>query len=433
MTLADTAVLANMVHRTHRFQVPLDHARPSGPTIEIFAREVVARERAADDLPWLVWFQGGPGGHASRPTAVSGWLAAALRQYRVLFLDQRGTGASTPITFQTLTGFASARDQADYIGLFRQDSIVADAEYVRRELLGPDGRWSVIGQSYGGFCVVHYLSVAGDSLNAAYITGGLPSLTEGADAVYRATYRRVQARNDRYFARYPRDREIFEQIVAHLLRHDIRLPSGDRLTPQRVQHLGLNFGTTPGFEVVHYLLELAFVRPNGSGEPQLSEAFLDGIEGMGHFASKPLYAMLQEIIYNQQQRSGWSAERLLAEFPQFRIEPGQPSMFTGEMFYPWMFDEVRGLAQLRECAHLLAERDDWPPLYNLAALGRNTVPAAAVVYYDDMFVDHDLSMRSAAHISNLATWVTNEYEHDGLFIDGERIFSRLLDLAPARV
>src|SRR5262245_44189602 len=49
------------------FAVPLDHGRPDGEQIEIFAREVVAAGQAGADLPWLVFLQGGPGFGAQRP------------------------------------------------------------------------------------------------------------------------------------------------------------------------------------------------------------------------------------------------------------------------------------------------------------------------------------------------------------------------------
>ena len=34
---------------------------PDGGQIEVFAREVVAADSAAADLPWLVYLEGGPG------------------------------------------------------------------------------------------------------------------------------------------------------------------------------------------------------------------------------------------------------------------------------------------------------------------------------------------------------------------------------------
>jgi dienelactone hydrolase len=47
----------------------------------------------------------------------------------------------------------------------RADSIVADAEVVRKALVPrnattQDGKWSILGQSFGGFCALTYLSHA---------------------------------------------------------------------------------------------------------------------------------------------------------------------------------------------------------------------------------------------------------------------------------
>ena len=79
------------------FLVPLDHTRPGGDQIEVFAREVVAADKAdrAGSLPWLVFLQGGPGMAAQRPVGRQDWLDRALEDYRVLLLDQRGTGRSS--------------------------------------------------------------------------------------------------------------------------------------------------------------------------------------------------------------------------------------------------------------------------------------------------------------------------------------------------
>src|ERR1019366_7398373 len=82
-----------------------------------------------------------------------------------------------------------------YLAHFRADSIVADAEWIRREL-GVE-RWSVLGQSFGGFCAMRYLSAA-----------------------------------------------------------PVGLPSGDRLHPARVRQLGEVLGMSDGYERLHYLLEL---------------------------------------------------------------------------------------------------------------------------------------------------------------------------------
>jgi pimeloyl-ACP methyl ester carboxylesterase len=105
-------------------------------TISVFAREVVAAEKQGADLPTLVFFQGGPGGAAPRPETRSGWLGKALEGHRVLLLDQRGTGLSTPVTSETLPVEGDGAAQAAYLAHFRADAIVEDAEAIRRALLG---------------------------------------------------------------------------------------------------------------------------------------------------------------------------------------------------------------------------------------------------------------------------------------------------------
>ncbi len=115
-------------------------------------------EAEAEDLPWLVFLQGGPGGRGNRLASLGGWSKAAARDFRILMLDQRGTGLSTPIDRNTLPSRGTAEAQAAYLEHFRADSIVADAELIRAAL--GSGPWSIYGQSYGGFCALTYLSFA---------------------------------------------------------------------------------------------------------------------------------------------------------------------------------------------------------------------------------------------------------------------------------
>ena len=89
-----THQVPGLVLTDHTFRIPLDHARPDGEQIAVFAREVVAAGHDSARLPWLVFFQGGPGFAAPRPMHNNGWLKRALQDYRVLLLDQRGTGAA---------------------------------------------------------------------------------------------------------------------------------------------------------------------------------------------------------------------------------------------------------------------------------------------------------------------------------------------------
>ena len=317
------------------FTVPLDHARPGGAQIGLFARAVVAAGEQSPDRPWLLFLQGGPGFGAIRPVRREGWLDRALKDYRVLLLDQRGTGRSAPVSRRTLAAHATAREQADYLAHFRADSIVADAELVRREVTG-GSPWSVLGQSFGGFCAVTYLSFAPDGLREAFLTGGLPGLETTADDVYRATYPIVAAKNRAHYDRYPQDVDRARRVARHLADSETLLPSGARLTVEAFQSLGQLLGSADGTHTLHYLLE----DPFAAG--QLSDEFLYQVQTQLSFAGMPLYAVLHEACYGQGRATNWAAQRVRAEFPEFAaaaaLEGDAPLLFTGEMIYPWMLD-----------------------------------------------------------------------------------------------
>ena len=412
----------------HTFTVPLDHHRPDGEQIEVFAREVAPAGRRDGDpaLPWLVFLQGGPGFGSPRPFGRESWLNRALDDYRVLLLDQRGTGRSTPASRHTLGRLGSPRAQADYLSHFRADSIVRDAELIRRRLIG-DEPWSVLGQSFGGFCTVSYLSIAPEGVREAFITGGLPGLDVSADRVYRATYPLVAARNQAHYERYPRDVEQARRVARHLHRSEVTLPGGGRLTVEAFQALGSVLGSSSGSDTLHYLLEDPF-----AGD-ELSDGFLHQAQSRLSFAEAPLYATLHEACYAQGEATGWSAQRVRGEFPGFdpaaALDGDAPLLFTGEMIYPWMFDTDPVLQPLRGAAQELAEWDSWPRLYDAARLGRNEVPAAAAIYFDDMYVPAEFSLPTARAIRGLRPWVTNEYEHDGLRLSNGAVLDRLIALA----
>lgn len=416
-----------LVAHEHTLAVPLDHDDPAGERIEVFARELVAPDREHDDLPYLLWLQGGPGGRSGRPTTVSGWLAAALREFRVVLLDQRGTGRSTPATRQTLPARGDAAAQAAYLTHFRADAIVRDAELLRHELAGEQARWTLLGQSYGGFCVLTYLSLAPEAVREAMVAGGLPALDGGPDPVYRLTYRKVAERCAAYFARYPGDEDRAAAISRHLADTEERLPSGERLTPRRFQSAGIVLGSATRFDALHELLEDPFTATGG--EARLTDFVRHGLADILSFATRPLYALLHEPIYCQGTAARWSAERVRHEFDAEFDAGARPFRFTGEMVYPWLFDEDPSLVPLREAAGLLAAKDDWPELYDPERLAANTVPVAAAIYVDDMYVPFELSRVTAGRVGALRAWITNSHQHDGLREDGAAIFTRLLEMA----
>jgi pimeloyl-ACP methyl ester carboxylesterase len=413
----------------HYFELPLDHFRGdgnSGETITVFAREYVSTDHSEEEaarLPWLLYLQGGPGGRGNRLPSLGGWSKAAARDFRILMLDQRGTGLSSPVNRDTLPLRGNDADQADYLSHFRADSIVADAEAVRGALGSPP--WSIYGQSYGGFIALSYLSFAPEGLQEVLITGGLAPLTGPAERVYQATFRRVAARNAEYFGWYPEDRATVTRIARHLRDTEEVLPDGERLTVERFQMVGSFLGGNTRVDALHHLLEDAFVgTPDGD---RLSDAFLEQVRGVVSRSANPLYALMHESIYAQGEATDWAALRVLQDFPGFRPDAPEP-LLTGEMVYPWYFEQDAALRPLRNVAQLLAEKSDWKPLYDPARLALNTVPAAAAVYSEDIYVDRELSLETAAAVRGLQVWESGDFHHDGIADDGEGIFARLLGM-----
>ena len=392
------------IEREH--QVPLDHARPGGPQITVFTRDVATPD--GRDKPYLVFLQGGPGFEATRPTAPpSGWQKRALMDYRLLLLDQRGTGRSTPVG--DIPG-ATPQEQADYLTHFRADSIVKDAELIRKEL-GVD-RWSILGQSFGGFTSLTYLSFAPDGLREAYLTGGLSPIGRPIDDVYSATYQRLIEKHRAYYARYPGDRARVRDILKRLDDEDVRLPSGDRLTSRRFLQLGMKLGDNAGFELMHQIIELPFG----------SRAFLTDMEDPIRFGRNPIYATLHESSYADGVATRWSGERTMPD------EVRNERYFTAEHIFRWMWEDYSSLHSHKEAAAILAEHP-WPKLYDADQLARNEVPVAATIYVHDLYVEQKFAVETAAQVRGLRAWETDEFEHSGLRSDGERIVDRLINLA----
>lgn len=405
--------------KDHCFGVPLDHDIPEGETITVYAREYFATD--GREKPWLLYLQGGPGGKGSRPARVTGWMAEALKHYRVLMLDQRGTGLSTPINRHTLVDRGAPGAQATYLRHFRAPDIVADAEAIRKAL-GSEP-WVTLGQSFGGFCTLTYLSFEPQGLLGSMITGGIPPLEGPADQVYHATYRRMRERNREYFRRFPKDQETLASIYRHVREHDVALPDGSPLTVGRVQALGMYLGGNTRIDALHYILEEAFI----PGTYTLSDAFLEAVYLQVSRATNPLYLVLHESIYAQPgaQPTAWAAQRVLADHPDFNPRKSDTPLLTGEMCFDWYTELDPTLQPMARATELIAAYTNWGPLYDVEQLANNTVPVAALVYTDDVFVERNLSMASAAKVANLHVWESDQWHHDGIGQDGAEIFRRL--------
>ena len=434
----------------HWLAVPLDYfgaisllppdqdSRMIPDRINLFAREYVRDGHESD--PRLVYFQGGPGSAGPRMAPIGSWLDTALDHFRVVLIDERGTGNSHPLDAAALAAVRAPEAQALYLSCFRQDSIVRDAEILRQELQG-DVPWAALGQSFGGFTVTCYLSQAPQGLSEAYITAGLPSLTEHADSVYRLTYQEMAKRNRQFFGRYPGDEGTAWYVASHLADVEEFLPTGERLTPARFREIGIVLGYSYGLEQLHFLLEDPVWRVGG--QRKLRPQFLSRVGKLLSYADNRLYGVIHDSSFAQRSSgaTGWSAQRVRAEFPEFMLPApsagasGESDLrkekmgfrFTGEHVYPWQIEQDPALAPLVEAAECLAFERRWPELYSCATLAENTVPAAAWMYIDDVFVPYSISHTTAQQIRGLKPLISNTYHHDGLRTGGPKMIESLIE------
>jgi hypothetical protein len=94
---------------------------------------------------------GGPGFESPRPTEANGWIKTALNSFRVVLMDQRGTGRSSQITVKNLAKFKDAKEQAEYLSYFRwgHATVPAAPHHRHEQLLS---HTSVLGRSHSGMC-----------------------------------------------------------------------------------------------------------------------------------------------------------------------------------------------------------------------------------------------------------------------------------------
>ncbi|OHF36810.1 alpha/beta fold hydrolase [Corynebacterium sp. HMSC074A01] len=396
-------------------------------TVEITRDQwrIFARVMGQPDAPALLFLQGGPGSPAPRERFE--WIQEALRRgYRVVLLDQRGTGRSTRIDAATPELIT-----AETLVQLRAPEIIKDAEAIR-EALGIT-RWDVLGQSFGGFCLLHYLATAPERIGVAVFTGGLASISEGPDAVYEATFAKLRTRHRAFNLALPEAERMIREVCRHLATTEETLPTGERLTPRRFRTIGIELGQEGGFASLANLLEAPF-HPNG----RLRTDFLAAVGQRVSFAPNPLYAAIHESIYGGTVAGAtdWSAERVsraIAGFGPDATPDDDEFYLTGEHIFPFQFDEDPALRPFTDAAHALVAKDDWANQYagivdGVAAHDAADGKRVAAVYTDDIYVPRELSLETARTLG-IDAWETAHYQHDGLRKHGAAVLGQLLDRA----
>lgn len=414
MASTTTHHMQDLTVENHTIDVPLVWGDPDdGRSIEVHAC-VVIREDGAD-LPYLVFLQGGPGSEAPRalasPTSPS-WLGDALKHYRVVLLDQRGTGRSTPVRDEDLERGTDA--VVEHLTHLRADAIVRDAEAMREHLGATT--WNTLGQSFGGFTTMAYLSTDASSLDRAYFTGGLSGIGLPAEDVYALTYDKMRAATLRYYRRFPEHRDAVARLVDLAADGAIVLPDREVVSVSRIRSLGMLLGSDDGWQTLWSLLEQ---------DPATNAFRHDLAAALPYRGRNPLYYVLHESSYADGVVTNWAAER--AEPDDFLADP---TLLTGEHVRREWAETVPAFQPWREVAEALAQVQ-WPRLYDAEAIAASGIRGAAAVYYNDVFVPVEHSLATAGLMPDVRVRITSEHEHSGLRTG--QVLPRLIDLAQDRI
>lgn len=394
--------------------VPLSADPADSRTIDVFAR-IITRE-GGEHLPYLVFLQGGPGNEANRVTlnpANPSWVNVALERYRLVMLDQRGTGRSTPVSDAILTT-GSAEEVAEYMSHLRADGIVRDAEALREELGATGENWNLLGQSFGGFTTLHYLTVHPESLHRVFLTGGLSAVGHSADDVYSLTYKKMRWLSENFYRHFPEDRAKMADLVKRAEQGELTLPSGEVVSPSRLRSAGHGLGMDNGWIQLHQLLEL---------DPH-TNAFRYDLQSIMPFDGRnPIYYVMHESSYADGVVTGWSAQRT---YPDAFAE--DPTLFTGEHVFPEWSRTVPAFQPWAEVTEQLAHWE-WPALYSADALEASGAEGAAAVYFHDAYVPLEYSLETASHLPGVKLYITSTHEHSGLRTSDGAVLRYLFELA----
>lgn len=99
------------------------------------------------------------------------------------------------------------------------------------------------------------------------------------------------------------------------------------------------------------------------------------------------------------------------------------------MVYPWMFTDYAELRKLKPVAEHIAQIGDWPRLYDLEKLKKNTVPVNSAIYVEDMYVDFGLSRKTAKAIGNHKVFITSTMMHDAVRTKCNEVMGELFRLS----
>ncbi|CAN8099660.1 unnamed protein product [Discula destructiva] len=440
-----------------QFKIPLRHNcnNTEDEYLELNAYMVYAETSSSDDsrlgvgwarrihddgdlqkLPIMLYLCGGPGADnpPNRNVAMNQWLLE--NGYSVLYVDYRGCGKSSPVHANTLLQKLNPggdREIANFITNFCQDNIVRDLEAIRlclaSEYLCRPTKWTILGQSYGGYISLTYLSMFPEGLQEIFITGGLPPCGMNIDEYFRVEYQEIVAQNEKFYARYL-DAHILVREILNLIQRigppNIEMTGRGYLSGHKLLTLGRQFGSKVGFPEVYNLLQR--IKKDLEQTQRLSQETIIEFESILHVDERPLYPILLEQTWASGGKTRWAAEHVAREIKGFEYlqvnedgnycEPANlPAdnriYFTANTYCRFHYDTHEELVDLKGAAEILAEHDwECPYDYKMLAANPHNVPVYAISFEQDMHLDVGVAAETAAKVGGLKLVVDPGWHQD---------------------
>lgn len=426
-----------------RFRVPLIYGETElhGETIEIVGRMVLGSlegdsgrgSRDWADRTVLLYLCGGPGADnpPCRIPAMNDWFLK--KGYCIFYICYRGCGDSSPVRSGSLLARNGHDDatMAEYISHFTQDNIVRDLEAIRKRLClvaSKDIKWTILGQSYGGYISLSYLSMHPDGLKEVFITGGLPPCGMDLDDYFGIEYQDIVVKNKAWLATYPDADDLVRNVlrlIAEIGPKKIKMTGRGYMSGQKLLTLGRQFGSKVGFPEVYDLLQKIkqdLITTRSLGPETIAE-----FESILHIDERPLYPLLLEQTWCSGGPANWAAERVAREIPGFEYlradERGEypdpastttndgPIYFTANTYCRFHYDTHEELMDLKGAAEILAQHD-WECPYDFERLAANEVPVYAIIFEKDMHLDAGVAADTAAKVRGLRMVVDPGWHQD---------------------
>jgi len=185
-------------------EVPEIYEKPNGKKIHIFYYWRPVEDSKA--IP-VSFYNGGPG-FTSHKTYYK--VLSRLHGAPVVFIDQRGTGASTPYP----------KLEADNVNIYEHylsRNIVHDSEAVRKKLFG-DKKWIVTGSSFGSLISQRYITLYPNSLKSSHGFGW--ASYEKPMEIPLLRLKKHKQVLDKYFEKHPEMKPLFTKFKKSLGEYD---------------------------------------------------------------------------------------------------------------------------------------------------------------------------------------------------------------------